>query len=912
MPGGWCLLLAAALLLSLLAALPSVAALDLPLQVRNDQPLARTAEPVASGIPLKRGAVMNPADLRVYGPAGKQVPCQAHQLGLSWPDGSLRWVLLQFPATVAANQTATYRVRAQPLVPAVAPPDKLVCRETPDLCQITTGPARLTVSRQDFRLPGTIEYRAGARAPFGPAVTPGALTLVADREHMTAEEFKATGRDAKDAWQYGLDDTGEIKWGKVQPGIDYSAQLRGPVTTTFEEKGPFRAVLRVERAAAKSEGELGFVARIYAYAGKPYFRVEYTLESYEQFILVTGINGYQQALVNNKHLRDFTLRLALPNAAQAVEFGGPAGPLAADPAQSPALRQLAPHSFTLTRGAAPAKPEHAPGWVTATAGSQRVTLATKWFWETAPRGLAYDAAGKALDLELQPRSAPAPGYPLAAGRVKTYEFAVGVNTPGPQLSALTRAELHAYPDPDYVANSGATHRFVSLADKRFPAFARYVAETRKQDQAVRLYGDVDFGDQIGWNDKERWNGYHGTEHEWWTYYLESGEPELFRIAEANTWHSIDLDTQHWGFQPGCHEAEYARKHDHVCAAYYQGGIKVWVLGEMDYYYLTGRRRVLESLGRSTEFLLNCGGIVNKSYTTERGTSLPFLHLAHLYGVLGDEGALTKAFPQAMKAGAGKFRTDSKGPAFSVPFLAALQDVCAHFNRVYDKGEHTKCSFLSSYPGEALYEYHRLTGDPAGAAGVVKAAKFLYQDSIMPTGIIQYAGGKPWDDNSPWMPWWDGVDAPAALAYLVTGDKQYLDWGKAPVDWILNYRRHAYSSGLWSWQGALGFGGTLGTYLWALGQAGMTEADVAKMRPDLDYEAGLKAEIAKCEEFREKAMQNTGESGTFCRLAGEVGRVMINQGKLDEAITWLEPWSKAPYGTFPQWMLRRAKELKGQQ
>jgi hypothetical protein len=899
------LCIALILLATVCAAAPAPKPFAVALHVREDAGVARTNEPLASGIPLPQGAVRNPAEVRVYGATGKPVPCQAHQLGLSWPDGSLRWVLVQLQASVAAGKEGVYTLKSEPGKPAVLPPERVSVKEAGDMVEVTTGPLRFAVSRSDFRLPDVLAVRTGpaGKQTFASVLDRASLTLRADREAMTPEEFKATGRNPKDLWSFGVADTGEVKWGKLQQGpdgkgIDFSAMLCGPVNIAIEERGPLRAVLRVERAAEKKEGEVGFVVRLYAYAGKPYVRVEYTLESYEQFTLVQA-EGSRQAICNSKHVREFVLRLKPSSQVNGVAFGvnqeqGSGGPIG--------IRQLEPGT-DLPGG------EHAPGWMTATLSGHTLSLANKWFWEVAPRAIGWDQKAGELTLELHPADAPGPGYPLAAGRVKTYEFLLGVDVPGEQLSAMARNELRAYPDPEYVTGTGATHRFVPLTDARFSRYADYVRKTRELAAKVRLYGDVDFGDQIGWNAGERWNGYHGGTHEWFTYYLASGEPELFRIAEQETWHSLDVDTQHWGFLPGCHEAEYARKHDHVCAAEYQGGIKVWCFGETDYYLLTGKRRVLESLRRTASFLLNCGGVANKVYTTERATSLPFLHLAYLYEALGDEAVLAAAFPGAMKSGAGRYRNDSIGPEASAPYLATLQDISRHFNEVYDQHKHTHSSFLASYPGEAFHRYYLLTGDPAGKDGVIKAAKYLYQDLAMPSGIIKYAGGAPWSEDSPWMPWWDGVDAPAALAWMVSGDQRYLDWGKAPVDWVLNYRGHAYSSGPWSFQGAMGFGGTLSTYLWAMREAGLTQADLVKQRTDLDLDAAVKTYQARCNEWRDRAMGNTPYSGLYCRLAAETGRVLIDQGRYDEAIAWLDPWKTAAYGVYINWALRRAHALK---
>ena len=64
-------------------------AFQTPLFVAEDQGVARHGEPIASGIPFPEACVYDPAHIRVLDGTGTAVPCQAHQLGISWPDGSL-------------------------------------------------------------------------------------------------------------------------------------------------------------------------------------------------------------------------------------------------------------------------------------------------------------------------------------------------------------------------------------------------------------------------------------------------------------------------------------------------------------------------------------------------------------------------------------------------------------------------------------------------------------------------------------------------------------------------------------------------------------------------------------------------------------------------------------------------------
>lgn len=885
------------------------AGFEVPLFVKEDEGVSRVAEPVAGGIPFPQGKVFNPNHLRLYGASKKAVPCQAHQLGICWPDGSLRWALVQFQASVGANKTATYNLRAEPSSPAPKPSSPVQVKDLGDVVQVSTRPMEFTVSRKDFRLPNTMKVD-GVSVLNNTA----RIEMVADHEHMTKEEFDATGRDPKDLETFGLADTGKIKWDKIERGIDYSDRFTGPVDIQVEESGPLRAVLRIEKPGEKKAGDLGFVARLYAYAGKKLLRVELSVVNYDEFPAVPlkpGQQGWAMSISNTKHVRRYSYNLT-PQLGKltAIDVGVGEGTKDSEGSQSLTLTQQSQDAATMSRaGNKEELKGSSPGWIQLTGVKHSVALAGKYFSEVYPKALAYDASTGQLRFDFWPADAPGTGYPLAPGRMRTYEFLLGFDTPGAELSAMARAEVRPYPDPDYVANSGATHRFVPTTDQRFSKFASYVQRSYDAGLKNRLYGDIDYGDQIGWNADQRWNGYHGVTHEWFMFYLASGDPRYYRFAEADVWHSMDIDTFHWGPQRGLREAEYARKQDHICTSPIQGGIKVWNFGETDYYFLTGKRRVLENLRQNAHALLNCGGVVG-GMTPERATSLPFLHLDYMYLALGSEEALAEKYPKAMHSAQDyPYRRDSIGVEESKPYLAKLKEMNDHFTGVYDRGEHMKCAFLASYPAEAYHRFYELTGDETAKEGLLKANDFLYNKLCLSTGALMYAGGAPWDALSIYMPWYDGVEAPSAMSYMVTKDKKYLDYGKAPVDYVLNIRGLAYSSGPWSFQGAMGFGGTLSTYLWAMRQAGMTQADLGKMRKDLDYDKALKDDMALCMSNFDAASKNSGESGTFCRLAAEVGRVLINLGRTDEAIEWLTKWQGKPYSVYVDWTLAYAKEVK---
>ena len=77
--------------------------------MRETAGLERIAEAVTGGVPLPEGAVRAAAGLALLDAQGRPLPCQVLPQ-CHWPDGSIKWVLLDFQADLAANAVATYRL----------------------------------------------------------------------------------------------------------------------------------------------------------------------------------------------------------------------------------------------------------------------------------------------------------------------------------------------------------------------------------------------------------------------------------------------------------------------------------------------------------------------------------------------------------------------------------------------------------------------------------------------------------------------------------------------------------------------------------------------------------------------------------------------------------------------------------
>lgn len=80
---------------------------------------------------------------------GREVPCVGTALA-RWPDGSIKWLLLDFPVRVAALQTASFTLEcgARPLAKLKGP--RVTTVETQEAITVTTGALRFRIHRQRY------------------------------------------------------------------------------------------------------------------------------------------------------------------------------------------------------------------------------------------------------------------------------------------------------------------------------------------------------------------------------------------------------------------------------------------------------------------------------------------------------------------------------------------------------------------------------------------------------------------------------------------------------------------------------------------------------------------------------------------------------------------------------------------
>ncbi|MBT4504225.1 MAG: hypothetical protein HOC74_41245, partial [Gemmatimonadetes bacterium] len=225
---------------------------SIELAIQEPLGIDRPNHPVTMGVPFPQGALASPENLRIEA-SDQQIPLQTRTM-LTWPDGSVKWVLLDFQTDLKSGEKNSCHLFYGDGVES-APPEKMITVDrNADNLQVSTGPLSFTVSSSGpFPLhSATLEGRS--------ALPEGALL----------SDLRVDGE---------------------------TYELRVTQPPQLEESGPLRAVIKVEGKAVSQNGTTAFdaTARLYAWAGHPTLKIYLTLT-----------NRIPQRLV---HLESWQLRL---------------------------------------------------------------------------------------------------------------------------------------------------------------------------------------------------------------------------------------------------------------------------------------------------------------------------------------------------------------------------------------------------------------------------------------------------------------------------------------------------------------------------------------------------------------------------------------------------------------------------
>ena len=585
-------------------------AVEVELTVREVAKVARRPGIVTSGVPFARGAVRDVSRLSVS-IGGKTVPAQFIKT-VPWPDGSVRWALMDCQLDLPAGGQVQLTIRNDGR--NVAPDSPVRIQDSPQAVRVSTGPLSFTVSKT---APGLF---ASLRVEEKELLAPGGGLVV----------YTTDGK-------------------AVRAGV--------PKSVTVEQAGPMRAIVCAKgRFEGLHDGLLGYTVRITAYAGRRFLKVHVWLEN-------DGALGYFYRVEKPTSRPEWfrfdgmavELALALGDAVRAT-CEGVTGTGSFRVAQHCPTHQWGGFRYVITSGKKElAKGGRTDGVVALAGPAGKLTVAVRRFWQNYDK--AIELNGPALRLWLWPTDGQWPrpyprnigsftrkdiekvynkdGYSLPGGVHKGHEFILDFSGAEPALSAARLSRpLMARADADYYASTEALPGWFgppaattgdAECDAKLAAWNRMArnaiapAGTSSIYHARRggyphgyWYGWMDFGDiTIG---QGRGYGPCNLHYDWtWVMllnYLRLGERGFLELGSEMARHRIDID-QGWSDREMLAYRALQRSDSALsilhCPLFGYGmpsPAKNWIAGVALYYMLTGEPKARQCCLRDGEGIRN--------------------------------------------------------------------------------------------------------------------------------------------------------------------------------------------------------------------------------------------------------------------------------------------------------------------
>ncbi|MFV2067368.1 MAG: sugar-binding protein, partial [Pirellulales bacterium] len=548
---------------------------EIALTLRNSAAVVRRAWPVTSGVPFPQGELGSTKNLQLVDESNETVAAQFAPLA-EWPDGSIKWVLVDFQSDIPAGGHRSYTLTYGSAVTATLPATPLRVREDATRIRIDTGVARFVLNKEQFNL--FDEVRVGDRVVAGG----GRLVMV--------------------------------------DGQGRSFFARKPDLVEIEEIGPLRVCVRVAGKYTADDGTtlFNYEVRIHAYAGSSRVRINhnYTCRLVER----TDPSAGRMRPVNPAPITIKSMWLELP--------------LRVGPVSSLRCGTAADDSMTvpLTRNGVEIRQEYEskasiashrftrlPGWISV----GEVTIGVRHFWQLYPKAMAIRPAhdGCVVRIDTLPAISES-GYPsepntpedyvwgylkdgeyrLHRGEGRSHDifmnFGTGTTESSAEAAAMIAEPLMAAAEPEWYCASGAigavqprSDRFAAY-DRNFEQALEGILKSRESEPFFEnrfgRYGLRNFGDNFG-SDGMNWdNVEYDMGHCCLTQFMRTGDLLPLQVGTEILLHNMDVDCVHMydGFEYLCHHTG-----DHSVKL--AGTGHTWCEGLWEYYYLTGDRHAAQ-------------------------------------------------------------------------------------------------------------------------------------------------------------------------------------------------------------------------------------------------------------------------------------------------------------------------------
>jgi hypothetical protein len=701
--------------------------MPLPAIVKLVTPTAIPAPgfPITCGVPMPPGMLTDVSAVQLRDHADRDLLAQAKAIGW-WPDGSVRWLLVNAIAPAGAKPGERFRLDADSGARRAATADLKVRRKGERLT-IDTGAIRIELGGDPGGLIDAVHLRG--------QTSPGLMSLA---PRMT---IRVDGTPA-------------------------------PVVATRQridvvERGPVVARIDLSGSLDTARRHIGrYVFRLYAYAGLPTIQVNFRI------INDVKPEPYAGTLEDPPlEVTDLALVGTIPRGMSSATVGVDDGPPLTSGATDISLIQDTADHFTATTADQATEGKHAQGWIAVTGAGGPVQASVWRFWQQCPKSLKAD--GGTLEIGLFTPTEAMPAYKPRFGEAKRHDMWLTFSHEPLGAEAQEALGLLADQPPrlfngDWFCRSGG----VNILDPRWfrnePKLARWVvnaygdvSSARVTGQfGIRNFGDAPYGSQGQWC-----NGYWAMVQGALNWGLASGDQRWIERSFEIARHIADVDSVH--IAPG--HPDYDEWNGITCALgsdhSVHNGLAKWPafqIGEslILHYWMTGDPDSLDAAIANADYIIRSKSGLGS--VEARSQARPLLTLLRVWQATGEDKYRAAAEQYLNVKYQAEHVIDWRRGAYIQPTYQNYRCISAGLDSMY---------------AQNVYEYHRLTGDVGAAQLVVAIADSVYAESMLPQeeGLgsfifyVRYSRGS-------W--YYTQMAILFHMAYDLTGDIRFLRAGRA--------------------------------------------------------------------------------------------------------------------------------------
>lgn len=589
----------------------ALSVLSIPIEESGD--VDRDREPVTLGVPFPRGTLVEDRCLRLSDEQGRPLALQTEVLD-RWSDGSCRWVLLDFQATVAARRRISYGLTWNSEAAQVATTYPVQVDQSAGIISVDTGIASYWLDREIFQ-------------PFR-------------RVLVNGNEIIGEGSSAI-ALQDSEDRTWHPKIGKVL------LETNGPIRSTLLFEGTFGCTQKAESFAS-------FFSRVHFFSGHSRVVIEFSIRNPRAAKHTGGL--WDLGDPGSVYFKELSLHAELRSAqAATIRWAeGPQGDLRSLLGETLEIYQDSSggenwksrnhvnrfgavankfRGYRIRAGEINSTGDRAQPIVVLSNSEGCIAATVENFWQNFPKAL--EANGRTLTVRLFPKQY-ADVFELQGGEQKTHRIHMDFQAPSSPRHRLTATHCPLIPrlEPTWYAASKVFPYMVPEAvdpNRDYLDLVHSVIDGKQslfqRREIIDEYGWRNFGDLYADHESayyagpapviSHYNNQYDGIYSFGLHYARSGDPRWFELMRDLARHVIDIDiyhtladkpaysgglfwhTDHYADAATCTHRTYSKQTlDSRGLKEYGGGPSnehLYTTGLLSYYYLTGDSQAKETV-----------------------------------------------------------------------------------------------------------------------------------------------------------------------------------------------------------------------------------------------------------------------------------------------------------------------------